>query len=93
MGVCYIIEDCSIIDAENGDGGSHPNATFLGKVLSDFKKGCQQAFQNRPQRLMAAMYNCSIQVSGEVLGESQTFSLLPHISIRGRSILRPSAFG
>lgn len=69
MGVCYIIEECSIAAADNGQGGSQPNATFLGKVLSEFKKGCQQAFQNRPQRLMAAMYNCSIQVSGEALGK------------------------
>lgn len=76
MGVCYIIEDCNITDAENGDGGNQPNATFLGKVLSEFKKGCQQAFQNRPQRLMAAMYNCAIQVNGEVLGKSRHIHVL-----------------
>lgn len=76
MGVCYIIEDCNIADAENGDGGNQPNATFLGKVLSEFKKGCQQAFQNRPQRLMAAMYNCAIQVNGEVLGKSRHIHVL-----------------
>ena len=42
---------------------------LTGQIMSAVKDGCRRAFQTQPQRLMAAMYNCSIQVSGEVVGE------------------------
>ena len=37
--------------------------------MSAVKDGCRKAFQAQPQRLMAAMYSCSILVSAEVLGK------------------------
>lgn len=40
-----------------------------GQIMSCVKEGCRKAFQAQPQRLMAAMYSCSIQVNAEVLGE------------------------
>lgn len=42
--------------------------------MSAVKEGCRRAFQSQPQRLMAAMYKCSLQVSGEVVGKSRQFT-------------------
>lgn len=44
--------------------------------MSAVKEGCRKAFQAQPQRLMAAMYSCSIQVNAEVLGESHNTLIL-----------------
>ncbi|KAI5696487.1 hypothetical protein M8J75_013562 [Diaphorina citri] len=38
-----------------------------GQIMATIKEGCRKAFQIQPQRLMAAMYTCNIQVSSEVL--------------------------
>jgi len=40
-----------------------------GQIMSAVKEGCRKAFQAQPQRLMAAMYSCSIQANAEILGE------------------------
>jgi len=40
-----------------------------GQIMSAVKDGCRKAFQAQPQRLMAAMYSCSIQANAEILGE------------------------
>lgn len=40
-----------------------------GQIMSAVKDGCRKAFQAQSQRLMAAMYSCSILVSAEVLGK------------------------
>jgi hypothetical protein len=45
-------------------------------MMSAVKEGCRKAFQAQPQRLMAAMYSCTIQVNAEVLGESRNTLLL-----------------
>lgn len=42
---------------------------FSGQLMSTSKEGFKRAFQAQPQRLMAAMYTCSIQVTTEVLGK------------------------
>lgn len=39
-----------------------------GQIMSSVKDGCRKAFQAQPQRLMAAMYTCSIQANAEILG-------------------------
>lgn len=36
--------------------------------MSAVKDGCRKTFQAQPQRLMAAMYSCSIQANAEILG-------------------------
>lgn len=41
--------------------------------MSCVKEGCKKAFQAQPQRLMAAMYSCNIQVTAEALGESALY--------------------
>lgn len=43
-----------------------------GQIMSAVKDGCRKAFQAQPQRLMAAMYTCSIQANAEILGEFPT---------------------
>ena len=53
-----------------GTGGSR-NTTYgpmSGQLMSCVKDGCRQAFQSQPQRLLVAMYSCSIQATTEVLG-------------------------
>lgn len=55
---------------------SQPYGPFSGQMMSAVKEGCRKAFQAQPQRLMAAMYSCSIQVNAEVLGESHNILLL-----------------
>lgn len=41
--------------------------------MSAVKEGCRKAFQAQPQRLMAAMYTCSIQANAEILGRYKFF--------------------
>ncbi len=81
-GVAFIVEDVSIligplptsVSSEGENSGESSNlqqqyGPLTGQIMSAVKDGCRRAFQTQPQRLMAAMYNCSIQVSGEVVGE------------------------
>ncbi|KAI9565149.1 hypothetical protein GHT06_008924 [Daphnia sinensis] len=81
-GVAFIVEDISIaVDqlaplshGEEGDSNQSGQSqqqcrSFSGQIMSAVKDGCRRSFTNQPQRLMAAMYNCSIQVSGEVVGK------------------------
>lgn len=69
MGVAFVLDDCNI-----GDGGVHDEdvstsyGSMSGQIVSTVKECCRRAFQSRPQRLMAAMYSCNIQVKVEVLG-------------------------
>ncbi|UYV72278.1 EFTUD1 [Cordylochernes scorpioides] len=69
MGVAFVLEHCSIL----GTTGSLPDnmGACTGQVITAVKEGCRKAFQTQPQRLMAAMYSCDIQVTSEVLGEYQ----------------------
>lgn len=47
-----------------------PYGPMSGQIMSSVKDGCRKAFQAQPQRLMAAMYTCSIQANAEILGDS-----------------------
>ncbi|PVD19820.1 hypothetical protein C0Q70_20311 [Pomacea canaliculata] len=40
-----------------------------GQLMSVVKDGCRKAFQTMPQRLMVAMYRCTIQATTDVLGK------------------------
>lgn len=80
-GVAFIVEDITIVvdhlsaplsfGEDNNDSGHFQQQcrSFTGQIMSAVKDGCRRAFTNQPQRIMAAMYNCSIQVSGEVVGK------------------------
>lgn len=37
--------------------------------MSAVKEGCRKAFQVQPQRIMAAMYSCHVNVKAQVLGK------------------------
>lgn len=39
-----------------------------GQLMSVVKDGCRKSFQTMPQRLMVAMYQCTIQASADALG-------------------------
>lgn len=82
FGVAFIIENLTLtvdstlfpsplVETKNDDIDFHlQSGPLSGQIISTVKDGCRRAFQNQPQRLMVAMYNCSIQVSGEVVGTS-----------------------
>ncbi|XP_071449909.1 elongation factor-like GTPase 1 [Hetaerina americana] len=74
MGVCFVVEDWAVLELtedETGESGatSMPYGPFSGQIMSGVKEACRKAFQAQPQRLMAAMYSCTIQVNAEVLGK------------------------
>lgn len=54
---------------------SDPYGPMSGQIMSAVKDGCRKAFQAQPQRLMAAMYSCSIQANAEILGKFCIFNL------------------
>lgn len=81
MGVCFVIEDLSLADGNRSEQSEENEAGqglggVSGQIISMVKDGCRRAFQLSPQRIMAAMYNCSIQVSGDVVGKLSVTYLL-----------------
>lgn len=76
LGVAFLVEELTIIvdssisvtEDQEGFDVHQQSASLSGQIISAVKEGCRRAFQTQPQRLMAAMYSCSIQVSGEVVG-------------------------
>ncbi|VVC31802.1 Hypothetical protein CINCED_3A025452 [Cinara cedri] len=67
MGVCFVVENWTIDDSQQIS--SDPYGPMSGQIMSAVKDGCRKAFQAKPQRLMAAMYTCSIQANAEILGK------------------------
>lgn len=59
--------------AESGNGGSgrvrDVFGPMSGQLMSVVKDGCRKSFQTMPQRLMVAMYHCTIQASTDALGK------------------------
>lgn len=68
MGVAFVVEDW-VVETSNETHTSAPFGPLSGQIMSAVKEGCRKAFQAQPQRLMAAMYSCSVQVNAEVLGK------------------------
>ncbi|XP_075235749.1 elongation factor-like GTPase 1 [Lycorma delicatula] len=69
MGVAFIVEDWVVDTQVESSQSSAPYGPLSGQIMSVVKDACRKAFQAQPQRLMAAMYSCSIQVNAEVLGK------------------------
>ena len=69
MGVGFILEDLADSDGASEASSSGLYGPLAGQIMSSVKEGCRRAFQTHPQRLMAAMYSCEIQVKAEVLGK------------------------
>ncbi|KFM68647.1 Elongation factor Tu GTP-binding domain-containing protein 1, partial [Stegodyphus mimosarum] len=55
----------SIASSGPSSASSIPFGPFTGQIMSTVKEACRKAFQAQPQRLMAAMYSCNIQVRTE----------------------------
>ena len=68
MGVCFIAEEWTVDNDLNFS--NDPFGPFSGQIMSTVKDCCRKAFQAQPQRLMAAMFSCTIQVDSDALGES-----------------------
>lgn len=69
VGLCFVVEDWTIDVEDNVESTNQPFGPFSGQIMSAVKEGCRKAFQCQPQRLMVAMYSCTIQVNSEVLGK------------------------
>lgn len=48
---------------------------FSGQLISCINFGCRKAFQTQPQRLVVAMYKCTIQATADVLGNTLQYML------------------
>lgn len=72
MGVCFTVEQwtCST-DEPNTEQNvtSNPFGPISGQIMSTVKDCCLRSFQAQPQRLMAAMFSCVIQINSDVLGK------------------------
>lgn len=83
QGVAFILEEWNASDLINEESSnlydddnqmntrkiSNVKGTLSGQLISMMKEGFRAAFQNQPQRLMAAMYTCDIQATADVLGK------------------------
>ncbi|KAK3919473.1 Elongation factor-like GTPase 1 [Frankliniella fusca] len=71
MGVAFIVSkwELSLSSPDTEGTGSAAWGPLSGQIMSSVKEGCRKAFQAQPQRLMAAMYSCNIQVTAEALGK------------------------
>ena len=54
--------------SQSSQGHMSVQGYVSGQLMSIVKDACQKSFQTQPQRLMAAMYKCTIQATTEVLG-------------------------
>nr|XP_039271677.1 elongation factor-like GTPase 1 [Styela clava] len=82
-GVAFILEEWNAGDfsqqndvdstESNGHMGTRKfggiKGSLSGQLISMMKEAFRSAFQNQPQRLMAAMYTCDIQATVDVLGK------------------------
>lgn len=81
-----ISDSASVSSGGLSSTGSKPFGPFTGQIMSTVKETCKKAFQSQPQRLMAAMYSCNIQVTTEMLGKcsfkiSELFNFLLPLNI------------
>ncbi|XP_074593171.1 elongation factor-like GTPase 1 isoform X2 [Brevipalpus obovatus] len=70
-GVGFVIKEWTLLD-NSSLSESDPYGPFAGQIVSTVKDACRRAFQQQPQRLMAAMYSCTIQVTSNALGKMYT---------------------
>uniref|UniRef100_A0A1E1XEZ5 Ribosome assembly protein 1 n=1 Tax=Amblyomma aureolatum TaxID=187763 RepID=A0A1E1XEZ5_9ACAR len=64
MGVAFVVDEWNL-DLSVEDPGTY--GPLSGQIISAVKEGCRRAFQAQPQRLLCAMYSCSIQVTSDAL--------------------------
>ena len=80
MGVCFIVEEWksleSLDDNDNETTMIDPFGPISGQIMSTVKEICRRAFQSQPQRLMAAMFSCIIQIDSDALGRFNFYFIL-----------------
>ncbi|RZF46487.1 hypothetical protein LSTR_LSTR007603 [Laodelphax striatellus] len=70
MGVAFVVEQWTVNQLnEEQSASTLPYGPLSGQIMSMAKEACRKAFQLQPQRLMVAMYKCSIQVNAQVQGK------------------------
>ncbi|CAN8029569.1 unnamed protein product, partial [Ixodes persulcatus] len=62
MGVAFVVDEW-LLDLCVEDPGTY--GPLSGQIISAVKEGCRRAFQAQPQRLLCAMYSCSIQATSD----------------------------
>jgi len=79
MGVCFEVEQWKYIGEDGNSDASDPFGPLSGQIMSTVKECCRRAFQAQPQRLMAAMFSCIIQINSDALGKSFPIYLLVNV--------------
>uniref|UniRef100_A0A224YY67 Ribosome assembly protein 1 n=1 Tax=Rhipicephalus zambeziensis TaxID=60191 RepID=A0A224YY67_9ACAR len=64
MGVAFVVDQWDL-DMSVEDPGTY--GPLSGQIISTVKEGCRRAFQAQPQRLLCAMYSCTIQATSDAL--------------------------
>ncbi|XP_037563174.1 elongation factor-like GTPase 1 isoform X2 [Dermacentor silvarum] len=64
MGVAFVVDKWDL-DLSVEDPGTY--GPLSGQIISTVKEGCRRAFQAQPQRLLCAMYSCTIQATSDAL--------------------------
>ncbi|XP_070387976.1 elongation factor-like GTPase 1 isoform X1 [Dermacentor albipictus] len=64
MGVAFVVDQWDL-DLSVEDPGTY--GPLSGQIISTVKEGCRRAFQVQPQRLLCAMYSCTIQATSDAL--------------------------
>lgn len=64
MGVAFVVDQWDL-DLSVEDPGTY--GPLSGQIISTVKEGCRRAFQAQPQRLLCAMYSCTIQATSDAL--------------------------
>ncbi|XP_012272329.1 elongation factor-like GTPase 1 [Orussus abietinus] len=72
MGVCFLVKSWKIIEDPNSEGTIQTQSHFGGQLMSACKEACRRAFSLRRPRLVTPMYSCSVLVTSDALGKSQT---------------------
>ncbi len=68
-GVAFFLDEFEVCDNVMEESSSEVYGPLSGQVVSSIKDGCRRAFESRSQRLMLAMYACTVQVKAEALGK------------------------
>ncbi|OQR70697.1 elongation factor Tu GTP-binding domain-containing protein 1-like [Tropilaelaps mercedesae] len=63
--VAFVVSKWDILSAGEDTHSSY--GPLSGQIMATVKEACRKSFQVQPQRLMAAMYECSIGVTAEAL--------------------------
>lgn len=92
MGVAFVLESFTVNDNPTAEPSAIDESMGLygplsGQIVSAIKEGCRRAFQAQPQRIMAAMYKCDVQVKSEALGKLFASLFKRHGKVMGEAMI------